>query len=595
MIEQKAWESASRRVISNNVSPKTGQGAARLRPPVTRAKKDKPLTTYQEEQPTLRIIPLGGLGEFGKNMMVYEYGDAIILVDAGLMFPEEDMPGIDIVIPDISYLTDNADKLQAILLTHGHEDHIGALPFLLQQVQAPIYSAALTLGLVRNKLKEHKLHEKADLRVIDENSRLTIGPFDIEFIHLCHSIPDALAVALHTPVGTILHVSDFKFDQNPVDGRLTDEAKLKRLGEAGVRLLLSDSTNAETAGFTPSEKELEKTLDEIIGNAPGRVILATFASNISRVQQVINVANRHGRKVGVTGRSMIQNTRMATELGYLKPPPGGLLTPDKMNHLPPNQVVVICTGSQGEPTSALVRMSRGEYRHLHIGKGDTVIVSATPIPGNEKMIQRTLDNLFRLGADVFYDELWDVHVSGHGSRQDLKKLIELVQPEYFIPIHGEYRQLVHHARLAREAGVPEDHIFIIEDGQCMAVTPDGVMPGDAIDSGRVFVDGSGVGDIGAAVLRERRRLSQDGFLAVAIGLDEETGEVIFGPELLTRGFIYMDESEAFLDEARELVWDVLDEYDDTAQVIKYLKKRLADFCYKETRRRPMILPLVVEV
>lgn len=553
------------------------------------------MTTYDPKSSALRIIPLGGLGEFGKNMMVYEYEDAIILVDAGLMFPEEDMPGIDIVIPDISYLIEHADKLKAIILTHGHEDHIGGLPFFLKEVQAPVYSAALTLGLVRNKLKEHKLQEKADLRVIDENSRLEVGPFTIEFIHLCHSIPDALAVALHTPAGTILHVSDFKFDPYPVDGRLTDEAKLKRLGEAGVRVLLSDSTNATTAGFTPSEQDLEKTLNAIIGSAPGRVILATFASNISRVQQVINVATRHGRKVGVTGRSMIQNTHMATELGYLTPPPGGLMTPDKMNHLPPEQVVVICTGSQGEPTSALVRMSRGEYRHLHIGKGDTVIVSATPIPGNEKMIQRTLDNLFRLGADVFYDELWDVHVSGHGSRLDLKKLIELVKPEYFIPIHGEYRQLVHHSRLAREAGVLEDHIFIIEDGQCMAVSTDGVMPGDQIDSGRVYVDGSGVGDIGARVLRDRRRLARDGFLTVVVGLDEVSGEVLLGPEIITRGFIFMDDSESFLEEARDVVWDVLDEYDDVAQVTKYAKKRLADFCYKKTRRRPMILPLVVEV
>ncbi len=547
------------------------------------------------QTPTLRIIPLGGLGEFGKNMMVYQYGDAIVIVDAGLMFPEEDMPGVDLVIPDISFLAENAEKIQAIILTHGHEDHIGALPYLLREVHAPVYSAPLTLGLVRNKLKEHKLPHEVDLREIDDHTLMEIGPFRIEFIHLCHSIPDALAVALHTPVGTILHVSDFKFDPHPVDGRITDEAKLRRLGEEGVRVLLSDSTNAERPGFTPSEQELEKTLDEIIGNAQGRVILATFASNISRVQQVINVATRHGRKVGVTGRSMIQNTRMATELGYLTPPPGGLLTPDKMNHLPPDQVVVVCTGSQGEPTSALVRMSRGEYRHLKIGPGDTVIVSATPIPGNEKMIQRTLDNLFRLGADVFYDELFDVHVSGHGSRQDLKKLIELTRPEYFIPIHGEYRQLVLHARLAQEMGVPKDHTFVIEDGQCMAVTPEGVMTGDAVTSGRVFVDGSGVGDIGAMVLRERRRLSRDGFLAVIIGLDEESGDVILGPEILTRGFVYVDESEQFLEDAKDVIWDVLDEFEETAQVIKYVKKRLADFCYKETRRRPMILPVVVEV
>ncbi len=542
----------------------------------------------------LRIIPLGGLGEFGKNMMVYQYNDAIMIIDAGLMFPEEDMPGIDLVIPDISFLSENAEKIKGIILTHGHEDHIGALPYLLREVQAPVYSAPLTLGLVRNKLKEHRL-QNTDLRVINDNSFLEIGPFQIEFIHLCHSIPDALAVALHTPVGTILHVSDFKFDPYPVDGRLTDEAKLRRLGEQGVRVLLSDSTNAERPGFTPSERDLEKTLEEIIGNAKGRVILATFASNISRVQQVIQVATRHGRKVGVTGRSMIQNTRMAIELGYLTPPPGGLLTPDKMNHLPPDQVVVICTGSQGEPTSALVRMSRGEFRHLKIGPGDTVIVSATPIPGNEKMIQRTLDNLFRLGADVYYDELFDVHVSGHGSRQDLKKLIELTQPDYFIPIHGEYRQLVLHARLAQDVGVSEDRIFVIEDGQCMTVSQEGVMAGEIITSGRVFVDGSGVGDIGAMVLRERRRLSRDGFLAVVIGLDEDSGDVVLGPEILTRGFVYLDEAEDFLEDAKEVIWSVLDEFEETTEVVKYLKKRLADFCYKETRRRPMILPLVLEV
>ena len=543
----------------------------------------------------LRLIPLGGLGEFGKNMMVYQYDDTIVVVDAGLMFPEEDMPGIDLVIPDITFLAEHADQIKGIILTHGHEDHIGAVPYLLREIQAPVYSAPLTLGLLRNKLREHRLSFEPDLREIDDHALLEIGPFRIEFIHLCHSIPDALAVALHTPVGTILHVSDFKFDPYPVDGRLTDEDKLRRLGDQGVRLLLSDSTNAETPGFTPSERDLEKTLDEIIGQAKGRVILATFASNISRIQQVINVATRHGRKVGVTGRSMIQNTRMATELGYLTPPPGGLMTPDRMNHLPPDQVVVVCTGSQGEPTSALVRMSRGEYRHLKIGPGDTVIVSATPIPGNEKMIQRTLDNLFRLGADVFYDELFDVHVSGHGSRQDLKKLIELTRPDYFIPIHGEYRQLVLHARLAREVGVPEDHIFVIEDGQCMSITEDGVMPGMSITSGRVYVDGSGVGDIGAMVLRERRRLSRDGFLAVVIGLDEATGDVLLGPEILTRGFIYLEESEAFLQDLEDVVWDVLDTFDETAQVIKHLKKRLADFCYRETRRRPMILPLVVEI
>ena len=333
---------------------------------------------------TFRIIPLGGLGEFGKNMMVYEYDGAILCVDTGLMFPEEDMPGVDIVIPDVTYLKQNADKVKGFILTHGHEDHIGALPYILPQINAPVYGTRLTLGLAKNKLRERRLLDQADLRLIDEHSKLELGPFRIEFVHLCHSIPDAVGIVIRSPFGNILHISDFKFDPNPVDGRLTDEAKLKALGDEGVRILLSDSTNSEVTGFTPSEQELEQVLEKLISQAPGRVLLATFASNLSRVQQVINVAMRHGRKVGVTGRSMVNNTRMATELGYLKPPPDGLLTPDQMNYLPPEQVVIVCTGSQGEPTSALVRMSRGQYRQLRIGKGDTVIISASPIPATKK-------------------------------------------------------------------------------------------------------------------------------------------------------------------------------------------------------------------
>ena len=544
---------------------------------------------------TFRIIPLGGLGEFGKNLMVYEYDDTILCIDAGLMFPEEDMPGVDIVIPDVTYLVQNADKVKGFILTHGHEDHIGALAYILPQINVPVYGTRLTLGLVRNKLRERRLLDQVDLRLIDEHSKLEFGPFNVEFVHLCHSIPDAVGVVIRSPIGNVLHVSDFKFDPHPVDGRLTDEAKLKALGDEGIRFLLSDSTNSEVIGFTPSELELEQVLEKIISEAPGRVILATFASNISRVQQVINVAMRHGRKVGVTGRSMINNTRMAAELGYLTPPPDGLLTPDQMNYLPPEQVVIVCTGSQGEPTSALVRMSRGQYRHLRIGKGDTVIISASPIPGNEKMIHRTLDNLFRLGADIYYDELFDVHVSGHGSREDLKRLIELVQPEYMIPIHGEYRQLVLHARLAKSLGIPEDHIFIIEDGQVVEVGKELIFTDGTVTSGRVLVDGLGVGDIGSVVLRDRRHLARDGFLVVTVGLDEETGEVILGPEILSRGFVYVAESENLLDDAKEVVWDVLETYDSVQDVATHLHTALADFCYRAMRRRPMILPLVVEL
>ncbi|RME48520.1 MAG: ribonuclease J [Chloroflexi bacterium] len=528
-------------------------------------------------------------------MMVYEYDDIMFAVDCGLMFPEDDMPGVDIVIPDITYLLERAEKMQGFILTHGHEDHIGAIPYVLQQLNVPVYGTRLTLGLVKNKLQEHHLVEQADLRLIGADSHLQFGPLELDFVHLCHSIPDAVGILLRTPAGNIVHTSDFKFDHHPVDGRLTDEEKLKTWGAEGVRMLLSDSTNSEVLGFTPSEQELEQALDEIIRDAPGRVILATFASNISRIQQVINVAQRHNRLVGVTGRSMINNTRMAIELGYLKPPPDGLLTPDQMNYLPPERVVIICTGSQGEPTSALVRMSRGQYRHVRIGKGDTVIISATPIPGNEKMIHRTLDNLFRLGADIYYDELFDVHVSGHGSREDQKKMIELIRPDYFIPIHGEYRQLVLHARLAREMGVPEENILVIEDGQVVEMAPDWVFLAEKVSSGRVFIDGLGVGDIGSVVLRDRRQLARDGFLVVTIGLDEETGDVILGPEILSRGFVYMAESETLIEEAKEIIWDVLETQESAEAVAAHVHSALADFCYRTTRRRPMILPLVVEI
>ncbi len=553
------------------------------------------MITAASNSGTLRIIPLGGLGEFGKNMMAFEYGDTILAVDAGLMFPEDDMPGIDLVIPDITYLLDRAPLVKGIVLTHGHEDHIGALPYILTRLNVPIYGTRLTLGLVENKLREHRLLETADLRLVDEQTQLPLGPFRVEFVHLCHSIPDVVGVVLRTPVGVIVHVTDYKFDDSPVDGRLTDVARLATLGSEGVRLLLSDSTNAEVAGYTPSEKTLEQVLDNLLARAPGRVIVATFASNISRIQQVIHAAKHRGRRVGVTGRSMIQNARMAMDLGYLTPPVEGLLTADQMGHLPADKVVIVCTGSQGEPTSALVRMSQGQYRHVHIGRGDTVIVSASPIPGNERMIHRTLDNLFRLGADVYYDELSEVHVSGHGSREDQKRMIDLLRPQYVIPIHGEYRQLVLHAHLAREMGIAPQNTFAIENGQVMEVGPDWILPAEKISCGPVFVDGLGVGDVGAVVLRDRRLLARDGFIAVVIGLDEETGDVVLGPEILSRGFVHMAGADALIEEAKEVVWDVLERQESASAVAEHVHTALADFCYRRIRRRPMILPLVVEI
>ncbi len=541
----------------------------------------------------LRIIPLGGLGEFGKNMMAFEYGDVIIVVDAGLMFPADDMPGIDLVIPDTSYLLANLSKVAAFILTHGHEDHIGALPYVLPQIKAPLYGTRLTLGLVENKLREYRLLDGADLRLIDDATQIQLGAFRIEFVHVCHSIPDVVGVVLHTPVGMVVHITDYKFDAHPVDGRLTDEVKLRRLGDAGVRLLLSDSTNVEVAGYTPSEQELAKALDQLMAQASGRVIVATFASNISRIQQVIDVAVRHGRLVGVTGRSMLQNVRMATELGYLRPPAGGLLTPEQMNHLPPERVAIVCTGTQGEPTSALVRMSQGQYRHLRIGKGDTVIISASPIPGNEKMIHRTLDNLFRLGADIYYDELTEVHVSGHGSREDQKHLLRLLRPEYLIPIHGEYRQLVLHARLAREMGIPAENIFVIENGQVMSLDRQGLRPAEVVNTGDIFVDG--LGDVGSVVLRDRRHLGRNGFLVVVIGRDETTGEIILGPEILSRGFVHTAEEGELIAAAKALVGKLLEQEETAAEIAERVRASLLDFCQRRTGRRPMIIPLVVEL
>ncbi len=557
--------------------------------------KPKPSFSSNGPNHTLRIIPLGGLGEFGKNIMAFEYGDTIFAIDAGLMFPTEDLPGIDLVIPDFSYLVNNQSRFKGFILTHGHEDHIGALPYVLGQIKAPVYGTRLTLGLVTNKLREHRLLDGADLRLIDEHTRLPLGPFQIEFVHLCHSIPDVVGVIIRSPVGIIVHVTDYKFDHHPVDGRLTDESKLRALGDEGVRLLLSDSTNAEVAGYTPSERDLGQILEGLTERAPGRIIVASFASNISRIQQVIDAAEKHGRSVGVTGRSMIQNAKMAVELGYLRPPSGGLVMAEQMSHLPPEKVVIVCTGSQGEPTSALVRMGRGQYRHVRIGKGDTIIVSASPIPGNEKMIHRTLDNLFRLGADVYYADLTEVHVSGHGSREDQRRMVEMVRPQAVIPIHGEYRQLVLHARLARDAGVDDKNIFVIENGQVMELGSDWILPAEKLVCDQVFVDGLGVGDIGSVVLRDRRHLARDGFLVVIIGLDEETGEVIAGPEILSRGFVQLSGSETLMEDAKEVIWDVLEQVENAKDVAEHVHNRLADFCFRTTGRRPMILPLVVEL
>lgn len=553
--------------------------------------------------PLLRMIPLGGMGEIGKNMMIVECGDDILIIDAGLMFPTNEMHGIDIVIPDGEYIYKRLDNVRGIVLTHGHEDHIGALPYLMEQgLYAPIYATALTRGLLEVKLREHKLLDDAEIHTVTERSLVDLDPFTVEFFHTCHSFPDSVGVSVMTPAGRIIHTSDYRFDPTPADDKPTEADKLRRWGDEGVLLLSADSTNAEQEGQTKSERTVEAMLDRAFGEAEGRVLLATFASNLGRVQQIINVARRHGRRVGVVGRSMVNNVKIATKLGYLDIGPDELLTTSEMESLPPSKVVVVATGSQGEPTSAMVRMSLGEHRQITLRDGDTVILSAMPIPGNEELFNRTVDNLFRQGADVLYHELGNVHVSGHGGREDYEHMLELVRPTFFMPAHGEYRHLVLHARLAEKAGIPKSNIFVVEDGQVVEFGrfdsgSDKIQGrlGEKISSSHVFVDGLGIGDIGNVVLRDRSHLSQHGFIVCILALDEFDGEILYGPEIISRGFVYMREHEELIKRAEEVVMRAVKKRAPQRVLEDRIKDALADFTYRELGRRPMVLPLVMEV
>lgn len=546
----------------------------------------------------LRIIPLGGTGEVGKNMTLIEYGPDAIAIDCGLMFPESDMLGIDIVIPDIGYLLERPGLLKAIFLTHGHEDHIGALPYVLDRLNVPLYSRKLTNGLIEVRLKEHKRLDQTEINVIAPGDVVEIGPFRVHPFHVCHSIPDAMGVAVETPVGTVVHTGEYKFDPTPTDGRLTDVGRLSSWGDRGVLALLSDSTNAERPGHTPSEKSVQESFEKIFSQARGRIIVSTFASNISRIQQVFDVALAHDRYVGVVGRSMVENVRMARNLGYLTIPDDMLLRIEDLDDLPPERVTIVCTGTQGEPTSALVRMANEDHRLVRIMKGDTVILSATPIPGNEELVHRTLNNLFRLGADVIYHQLMPVHVSGHGAREEQKMMLNLTRPKYFIPIQGEYRMLVLHARLAKEVGMTDDNIFVIENGQVVEFDEGGARLTERVPGGYIFVDGLGVGDVGNVVLRDRHLLSRDGFVVCVVALDED-GEIADGPDLVSRGFVYVRNNEALLDEAADIVVEALTQqgtqiaHRDTASTI--IHDTLAEFFYQRTRRRPMVFPVVLEV
>jgi ribonuclease J len=543
---------------------------------------------------TLRIIPLGGAGEVGKNMTILELGETAIAIDCGLMFPESDMLGIDLVIPDISYLMQAPDYLQGIFLTHGHEDHIGALPYVLRQLEAPLFATRLTRGLIEVKLREAGLLDSTEIHTMAPGDRVEVGPFVVESFHVCHSIPDSVGLAIDTPYGLVVHTGEYKFDYTPVHGRLTDYAALAGYGQRGVLALMSDSTNAERPGYTPSERLVSETFAKIFNQAKGRIIVSTFASNISRVQQVIDCALQHNRRIGVVGRSMVANVRMARNLGYLTAPDDIFLRPEDLDTFPPSRVAIVCTGTQGEPTSALVRMANQEHRQVTIQHGDSVILSATPIPGNEELVHRTLDNLFRLGATVYYHRLMPVHVSGHASQEEQKMMISLTQPRYFIPAGGEYRHLVLHAQLGKELGIPEENIFVVENGQVIEFDGEGARLGERVGGGHVLIDGLGIGDVGEVVLRDRHLLSRDGFVVVVVALDEATGELVEGPDIVSRGFVYMRDAEDLIEEAKHLVIEALSNgHRDTASSL--IHDTLAEFLHQRTRRHPMIFPVVLEV
>ena len=545
----------------------------------------------------IRVVPLGGLGEIGKNMMVLETDQDMIVVDAGVMFPEEEMLGIDLVIPDVTYILERSHKLRAFLITHGHEDHTGALPYVLRQIKAPLYCSRLTRGLIEVKLKEHKLQGQVDIRTVTPGERISLGAFRVEFLQMAHSIPDSLGLAIGTPQGTIIHTGDFKLDHTPVMGQATDLGRLAQLGSEGVLLLLSDSTYAEVPGYTASEQAVGRALHQIIGEAPGRVIIATFASLISRIQQVIDAARHHGRRVVIIGRSMMDNAQMALEQGYLSAPDNVLASIDDLKKMPLEKTVIVSTGSQGEPTSALVRMANNDHRHVSIVPGDTVILSSTPIPGNELLVSRTIDNLCRLGASVLHGRNAEVHVRGHASQEELKLIFNLVRPQYFTPIHGEYRHLVAHANIARTMGVPEDNVFVLEDGDVLELDGERGKVVERIPAGHVYVDGLAVG-VDQVVLRDRRHLATDGILAVIIAVNKQTGQPVGTPDIVARGIADGDGIAEALEDAKAVAFRAVSKADHVSEwsdVNIQVKDAVSKFLYEKTRRRPMVLPVTLEI
>ena len=549
---------------------------------------------------TLRVIPLGGLGEIGRNMMVLECNDDIIVIDAGVLFPEEDMPGIDFAISDFSYLRENRDRVRAILITHGHEDHIGALPFLLREIDAPVYASRLTHGLISVKLRERGLLRSAQLNEVAPGVPIQIcSAFDAEFFRVCHSIPDAMGIAINTPLGVVVHTGDFKIDHTPADGIRTDFTRLSQIVGDGALLLFSDSTYAEVEGYTESEQTVGEALDRVIGDAEGRVMIATFASLISRIQQIINAAVKYDRKVTMVGRSMVNNVKMALDMGYLDAPDGVVIPMSQARQLPLEDVVIVATGSQGEPTSALVRIANGRHNDIEIVPGDTVVISASPIPGNETVVARTIDNLLRQGATVLYSRISMVHVHGHASREELKMMLSIVRPRYFVPVHGEYRHLVEHAGIASDMGIPASRIFVLEDGDVLEVDSDSAGVVESVQAGHVLIDGRQLWDMDSAVLSERRRLARDGVVTVTVTLSARTGLLLSDPIVSSYGFADLDDSDTLFENTSKQVSSFLEDPDndglDLERVKSKLTRSVADFLYGETRRRPTVLTVIEQV
>ena len=553
-----------------------------------------------EDKKIVKIIPLGGLGEIGKNITAIEYEDEIIVIDCGVAFPDEDMYGVDLVIPDVTYLLNNKKKVKGFFLTHGHEDHIGALPYVLKQLNVPLYGTRLTLGLVELKLKEHNILNDCELNVVEPGDIIENKYINVEFIRNSHSIAGSCSLALHTPIGVIIHTGDFKIDYTPIDGKMMDFERLSTLGKEGVLLLMADSTNVERPGYTVSERKIGETFDRVFARAEGRVIVATFASNIHRMQQIIDASLQYGRKIAFSGRSMEKVSQVAMELGYLNIPEGYSIGMDEMNKYAIENITVITTGSQGEPMSALARMSMGTHKTLRVEHGDLVIISASPIPGNEKFISRVINELFKKGADVVYEAFEEVHVSGHARQEELKLIHTLVKAKFFMPVHGEYRHLRHHSKLAQKLGRDESEIAVAETGQIVELSKDGIRINGKVHSGGVMVDGLGVGDVGHIVLRDRKHLAEDGILTVVVTIEKESFSVIAGPDIITRGFVYVKESENLINEAREIVRQELDKCLDNRitewVVIKSnIKNSVSKYLYEKTKRRPIILPIIMEI